>query len=285
MTLRPGRVALAAALVLWGSAVSARAQDTSKPAVPHEDHSAHQRPPQPEPPPAGLPPITDADRAAAFPPLDGGHAVHDDGVNYFVRFDRVEWQTGSASTGSWDNASWIGGDINRLWVRSEGRADQRRIAAAYGEALVGRAIHPWWDVVAGVRQDFRPGPARTWAAVGVQGVAPYWFDVQATAYIGESGRTLVRVETEYELLFTNRLILQPGVEMEVHGKSDPARGIGSGLSSLDAGLRLRYEVRRELAPYLGVAWNRKFFGTADLAEAAGDEIGRTQLVLGLRMWL
>ena len=102
------------------------------------------------------------------------------------------------------------------------------LAEAQAHAPYGRAIHRWWDVVAGVRQDFRPGPARTWAAVGVQGLAPYWFEVEATAYIGESGRTHFRFETEYELLLTNRLVLQPLVELEIYGKSDPERGIGAG---------------------------------------------------------
>ena len=139
-------------------------------------------------------------------------------------------------------------------------------------------------MVAGVRQDFRPGPARTWAAIGLQGLAPYWFEVEATAYIGESGRTHFRVETEYELLLTNRLILQPLVELEIYGKSDPERGIGTGLSSGDAGLRVRYELRREFAPYIGVTWNRKFFGTGDFAQAAGEDTGGARVATGVRVW-
>jgi copper resistance protein B len=102
-----------------------------------------------------------------------------------------------------------------------------------------------------VRQDFRPGDPQTWAAVGIQGLAPYWFEVEATGYVGAGGRTAAKLEVEYELLFTNRLILQPLVELELYGKSDPERGIGRGLSSLETGLRLRYEIRREFAPYVG----------------------------------
>ena len=130
----------------------------------------------------------------------------------------------------------------------------------------------------------RPGPAQTWAAVGVQGLAPYWFNVEATAYVGAAGRTHFRFETEYELLLTNRLILQPLVEVEVYGKSDPERGIGTGLSTADAGLRLRYEVRREFAPYVGLVWSRQFFGTADLAEATGGRSGGARLAVGIRLW-
>jgi copper resistance protein B len=151
-------------------------------------------------------------------------------------------------------------------------------------ALYGRAIRRWWDVLVGVRQDFRPGPARTWAAVGVQGLAPYWFEIEATAYIGESGRTHFRFETEYELLLTNRLVLQPLVELEIYGKSDPERRIGAGLGSAAAGLRLRYEIRREFAPYIGVTWNQKFFGTRDFARAAGEDTGGARVAAGVRVW-
>lgn len=254
-----------------------------KPAPP-QDHATDQKPDQPEPPP-GLPPINDADRAAAFPELNGQHTVHDDAVHYYVLFDRIEWQAGEGVTaGKWDNSGWIGKDVNRFWFRTEGEAEEGDLASAQAHALYGRAIHRWWDLVVGVRQDFRPGPQRTWAAVGVQGLAPYWFQLEATAYVGESGRTHFRFETEYDLLFTNRLILQPRGELELYGKSDPERGIGAGLSSMEAGLRLRYEFRRELAPYVGVTWNRKFFGTADLAESAGDAKSRTKLALGVRVW-
>jgi uncharacterized protein involved in copper resistance len=116
---------------------------------------------------------------------------------------------------------------------------------------------PGIGIVGGVRQDFRPGPAQTWAAFGVQGLAPYWFDIEATGYIGASGRTHARFEVEYELLFTNRLVLQPLFEAELVSKSDPERGVGAGLSTTDLGFRLRYEIRREFAPYLGITWSTK----------------------------
>jgi copper resistance protein B len=250
-----------------------------------EDHSAHQSPPARQVLPPGIPPITDADRAAAFPTLNGQHTVHDDAIHYYVLFDQLEWQAGDGVTGvAWDTRGWIGRDVSRFWFRTEGEGEEGRLGTADVHALFGRAIGRWWDVVAGVRQDFGPGPARTWAAVGIQGLAPYWFEVEATAYVGASGRTQFRLETEYELLLTNRLILQPLAEVELFGKSDPERGIGAGLSSADAGLRLRYEIRRELAPYVGVAWHRKFFGTADQAEAAGEQTGGARLALGVRLW-
>lgn len=269
-----------------GHAGQGSSQEKPKPTTTtQQDHSVHQKPAEQKQYPAGIPPITDEDRAAAFPELNGQHTVHDDAVHYYVLFDQLEWQTGDGvRAGSWDNRGWIGKDVNRFWFRTEGEAEDGDLAEAQAHAFFGRAIHRWWDLVVGVRQDFRPGPQRTWAAVGIQGLAPYWFEVEATAYIGEAGRTHFRLETEYELLFTNRLVLQPLVELEIYGKSDPERGTGSGLSSGEVGLRLRYEFRREFAPYLGATWSRKFFGTADLAEAAGEETSGARLALGVRVW-
>ena len=252
----------------------------------HEDHSAHQKPTEQKQYPADVPPLTDADRAAAFPQLDeAGHTVHDRAMHYYVLFDQIEFQAGRGIAAvNWDNRGWIGGDVDRFWFRTEGDAEEGDFEEAQLHGLYGRAIHRWWDVVAGVRQDFAPGPSRTWAAVGIQGLAPYFFEVEATAYIGESGRTHIRLETEYELLLTNRLVLQPLVEIEIFGKSDPERRIGAGLSSGEFGLRLRYEIRREFAPYLGITWNRKFFGTADFAEAAGEDTGGARFATGVRLW-
>jgi copper resistance protein B len=251
--------------------------------APQGDHSAHQAPER-APLPPFIPPITDEDRRAAFPDV-AGHAVHDNAINYFVLFDQLEWQGSGKGGLSWDNTGWVGQDRDRFWFRTEGEAADGRLEHGEAHLLYGRAIARWWDVVAGVRQDVRPGPAQTWAAVGIQGLAPYWFEIEGTAYVGAGGRTQFRLETEYEVLLTNRLILQPLVELQVYGKADPERGIGAGLSSADAGLRLRYVLRRELAPYVGVTWNRTFFGTRDLAKSAGDRTGGARLAVGIRLWL
>jgi copper resistance protein B len=248
-----------------------------------QDHSQHQHPPVSTEPQPAMPPITDEDRAAAFPDVRG-HGVHDNAVNYFVLFDQLEWQTGGGDGVNWDTKGWVGRDLDRLWFRSEVESADGRVDEAETHVMYGRAFARWWEVVGGVRQDFRPGPARTWAAIGLQGLAPYWFEVEATAYVGASGRTALRLETEYELLLTNRLIVQPLIEVNIHGKSDPERGIGAGLSTIDTGFRLRYEVRREVAPYIGVTWNRKFGKTADFAKAAGDEVGSARFVVGARVW-
>jgi copper resistance protein B len=238
--------------------------------------------------PSGRPPfiapITEQDRKAAFPDV-GGHAVHDTAMNYQVLFDQLEWQSGGhASDVNVDTRGWVGRDRDRFWFRAEGNSDDGRVGEAQAHALYGRQFARWWDVVAGVRQDFSPGPQRTWAALGVQGLSPYWFDIEATAYVGASGRTHARLEVQYELLITNRLVLQPLVELEIVGKSDPERGVGSGVSESEAGFRLRYEFRRELAPYIGLVWNNKWGKTADFARAAGENIRGARFVSGLRLW-
>jgi copper resistance protein B len=257
------------------------APQSSAPTARPDDHSQHQSPP---PLPSFVSPVNDADRQAVFPDVKG-HTVHDTSVNYFVLFDQFEWQTGSgADVFNWDTKGWIGQDRNRFWFRSEGDRSDGRTEQAQTNLLFGRAIARWWDVTAGVRLDTLPDTPRSALALGVQGLAPYWFEVEASAYIEPSGRTHVRFETEYDLLITNRLVLQPLVEFEVYGRDDRERLIGTGLSTGELGLRLRYEFRREFAPYVGVVWTRKFFGTADQARAAGEDVAGTRLAVGLRTW-
>ena len=176
-------------------------------------------------------------------------------------------------------------DRNRLWFRTEGEVAGGTFEQAQTNLLYGRSVSRWWDVTAGVRLDTLPDTPRTAVAVGVQGLAPYWFEVEASAYVEFSGRTHVRVETEYDLLLTNRLVLQPLVEFEIYGRADPERGIDSGLSTGELGLRLRYEFRREFAPYIGVVWKRKFFGTADYAEAASERTSGIRFAAGVRVWM
>ncbi|MCX2545376.1 copper resistance protein B [Pseudomonas sp. COW5] len=231
-----------------------------------------------------IPKLTDADRAAVFT-SHGGHQVHDSAINTYFLADKLEWQNGDdASTLAWDLSGWIGGDIDRLWLRSEGERSNGKTEDAEIQALWGHAISPWWDVVSGVRQDFKPGAPQSWAAFGLQGMALYNFEAEATAFLGENGQSAVRLEGDYDILLTNRLILQPTAELNVYGKNDPQRGIGSGLANTEAGLRLRYEIRREFAPYIGVTWNRNYGNTADYAREEGEDRSEARLVLGVRMW-
>ncbi|MCU0092181.1 copper resistance protein B [Pseudomonas koreensis] len=231
-----------------------------------------------------IPALTDADRAAVFT-SHAGHQVHDSAINTYFLADKLEWQDADdASTLAWDLSGWIGGDVDRLWLRSEGERSNGKTEDAEIQALWGHAISPWWDVVSGVRQDFKPGAPQTWAAFGLQGMALYNFEAEATAFIGENGQSAVRLEGDYDILLTNRLILQPTAELNIYGKNNPQRGIGSGLANTEAGLRLRYEIRREFAPYIGVTWNRTYGHTADYAREEGEDRSEARLVLGVRLW-
>ncbi|QQP97223.1 copper resistance protein B [Lysobacter enzymogenes] len=245
-------------------------------APPRADATAQPREP--------IPAVTDADRIAAFPPISL-HMQHAPEFNHMIvvnRLEAVDADRGSAQ--AWEGQAWFGSDTDRLWLRSEGERERGRTESANLEALYGRAISPWWDVVAGVRHDFRPQRGQSWAAFGVQGLSPYKFEVSATAYLGERGQTALNLEAEYELLLTNRLILQPLVEVEFYGKDDPRRETGAGLSTAEAGLRLRYEISRKFAPYVGVSWERAFGDTADYRRAHGERVEDTRLVAGVRLW-
>jgi len=231
-----------------------------------------------------IPLLTDADRAAAAPP-PAGHAVHDNSIQSFVLVDRLEaWNADHRTGTAWEALAWVGTDLNRLWLRSEGERVDGRTESADLEVLYGRSVATWWDVVTGIRHDFKPGASQDFVALGVIGLAPQKFEVEATAYIGERGQTAARFEAEYDLLLTNRLILQPLVEANLYGKDDAKRGIGSGLGTIEAGLRLRYEFTREFAPYIGIVRERAFGGTADFRRAEGEDIDDTRLVAGFRFW-
>ena len=231
-----------------------------------------------------IPALTDADREAARPP-EHDHPVHDNTVHSKVLFNRLEAFDADHGNGlAWEGQAWIGTDADKLWLRSEGERVDGRTESADLEVLYGRPIARWWEVVGGVRHDFKPGASQDWAAIGVVGIAPYKFEVEATAYIGASGRTAARIEAEYELLLTNRLILQPLVEANFNGKDDERRGIGSGLSTMEAGLRLRYEVHRKFAPYIGIVHERAFGDTADFRRALGEDKSDTRIVAGVRAW-
>ncbi len=231
-----------------------------------------------------IPVVTDADRAAAVPPAKG-HSVHDNTIQNYTLIDRLElWDADPGTGQAWEALAWIGTDLNRLWLRSEGERTAGHTESADLEVLYGRSIAPWWDVVAGIRHDFKPGASQDFAAFGVVGLAPYKYEVEATVYIGQSGQTAARFEAEYETLITNRLILQPLIEVTLYGKDDPRRGVGSGLSTVEAGLRLRYEFTRRFAPYIGVVRERAFGSTADFRKAEGEGIGDTRMVAGVRIW-
>ena len=212
--------------------------------------------------------------------------MHADGHHFgSLLVDRLESvQTRDNTSTEYDLHAWYGGDYDRAVLKAEGDYDGGRIQDAHTDLLWGHAVAAYWDTQLGVRYDSGVGPERSWLAFGVQGLAPYWFEVDIAAYLGEGGRSALRLEAEYELLLTQKLILQPRIEANIYGKRDAARELGSGLSDLAAGVRLRYEIRRELAPYLGIERAAKFGGTADHAREAGERTRETRLVAGLRFW-
>ncbi|WP_068879196.1 copper resistance protein B [Phenylobacterium sp. CCH12-B4] len=172
-----------------------------------------------------------------------------------------------------------------LVVKSEGEGARRQgLERAELQAVYARAIGPYFNLQAGVRHDFKPTPSRTFATVGVEGVAPYWFKLDSAVYLSNQGEVLARFKGSYDLRFTQRLILQPDVEMNFSAQNSRQLRLGSGLTDVEAGLRLRYEIRREFAPYVGVLWQRKFGDTADFARAEGERAGSTSLVVGVRAW-
>jgi copper resistance protein B len=241
---------------------------TTNAAAQHQHHDMSTMPSTTTPVPA----LTDADREAAKGPKHD-HPVHDNTVHSLVLFNRLEASDDDGL--AWEGQAWIGTDTDKLWLRSDGERVDGRTHASDLEVLYGKPISPWWDVLAGVRHDFKPGASQDWAAIGIVGTAPYKIHVEATAYLGPSGRTSARIEAEYDVLLTNRLILQPLVELNAYGEDDPARGIDAGAPTLEAGLRLRYELHRQFAPYVGVVHEEAFGG-----EGGSD----TRVVAGVRVW-
>jgi len=211
---------------------------------------------------------------------------HGDTRQFYVMADRLEVQSAEeGETLVWDGNAWYGGDVNKLWLKSEGdyslEADELEEAEA--QALWSHAISPYFDLQGGVRYDLEP-KGRTHAVLGIQGLAPYWFEVDAAAFLSSEGDLTARMEAEYEFRLTQRLILEPRVEAELSAQDIPELETGSGLNSLNAGLRLRYEIVREFAPYVGVEWQGSFGGTADYLEAAGEDTDRAVFVAGVRAW-
>ena len=199
-----------------------------------------------------------------------------------VLFDRFEYVKSGSSEGlAYEAQAWFGGTYDRAVLKAEGEIESGKLKEAQTELLWGHAVSTFWDTQLGVRFDHGEGQKRQWLAFGVQGLSPYWFDIDATAYVGSGGRTALSLSAEYELLITQKLVLQPRVEVNFYGKKDEAREIGSGLSDGTAGLRLKYEVSRQFVPYIGVEWTGKFGQTANFARSAGESTRETKFVAGV----
>ena len=270
------------------------AEETSISAQPATSHTGHGAAASDTAAPQGVAPPAPSDHAAeafydpaAMARARAAMTKENGGMSFSqLMIDRLEYRAQKGSNGyHWEGEGWIGGDINRLAVTSEGDgAAGGGLESAEVQGLYSRALDPWWNLVAGVRRDFRPRPRRTYATIGIEGLAPYWFELEAQAFLSEKGDAHLRLEGDYDQRITQRLILQPAAEINIAAQNVPELGIGSGLSDVELGLRLRYEFAREFAPYVGVNWERKLGGSARYARAAGERASVTSLVVGVRFW-
>lgn len=220
-------------------------------------------------------------------PAEWNKPIHDDKPHNFVLIDRLEYgDVEGTNNYLWDAQGWIGGDIHKLWLKTEGEGPMHGGSPEETEfqALYNRAISPFWNAQAGLRYDVNPNPDRGFAVLGLQGLAPYWFETDISTFVSEDGDISLRGEFEYELLLTQKLILQPRAEINVAAQDVPEYGVGSGLNSTEMGLRLRYEFVREFAPYVGVRWEQTYDETKDLAREEGESTSSTAFVIGLRAW-
>ncbi|MBN8899443.1 MAG: copper resistance protein B [Rhodospirillales bacterium] len=185
----------------------------------------------------------------------------------------------------WDGQGWSGTDYDKIWIKTEGLLTKKsQLEDSQQTILYSRAVSTYFDLQGGVRVDADSRTSRTWAAFGVQGLAVYFFDLEATVYASDGGHFAARFAASYDLLLTQRLILQPQIEMNLYSKSDPGRLVGSGLSNIEAGLRLRYEISRKFAPYIGVHYEGQFGQTATLLRHEGENPNAVAFVFGVRSW-
>ncbi|HEX8300038.1 copper resistance protein B [Sphingomonas sp.] len=211
---------------------------------------------------------------------------HGGGTFSQIIFNIAEYQAGKRADGfRWEGEGWFGGDINRLVVKTEGEATfGEGVESAEVQGLYSRAIDPYFNVQVGVRHDFEPGRPATYATVGIEGLAPYWFEVEGALFLSTRGDLLARAEGYYDQRITQRVILQPRVEFNLSAQDVPASRIGAGLVDVELGLRLRYEISREFAPYVGVAYEAKTGRTANFSRVAGEDPTSANFVVGVRFW-
>jgi copper resistance protein B len=214
-----------------------------------------------------------------------GMPMMDDAAIGHVLLEQLEdrWD-GSDHSFRYDGQGWYGTDDEKIWAKSEGQVDDRgRFGDGQHELLYDRATSTFFDLQAGVRVDADSGPTRAWAALGVQGLAVYFVDVEATAYASGRG-VAARLKASYDLLIAQRLILQPEAEFNLYSASDRERDVGSGLPDIDAGLRLRFEITRKFAPYVGVSYQGRFGQAAAFAHRDNNSTSDARLAFGVRTW-
>lgn len=239
------------------------------------------------------PPVPTANAADAFygrAAMDMGRhhleEFHGDQKFFQVLNNIAEYRAGKGADGyGWESEAWYGGDINRFWLKTEGEGVfGEGIESAEVQALYSHAIDPYWNVQGGLRYDFKPNPSRVYATVQLEGLAPSFFDVEGALFLSNKGELSARVGGYYDQRITQRLILQPRVEFDFAAQNSREIGVGAGLSKAEFGARLRYDIRREFAPYIGVQYERAFGRTASYRRAEGEKAGALQLLIGVRTW-
>jgi len=279
---------------LLAAASLANAQEEHDGHHEHQGHSMHQGPvmaPARKEAPAPVPP-SDHAADAFFDPAAMARArralrreAGGMGASMLM-LDRLEWRPAQGADGyAWEVEGWTGGDLDRLAIKSRGEGlSGRRLEKAEVQLGWSHALDPWFNLRAGVRQDFRPSPRRTQAVLAIEGLAPYWFEVEGEIFLSHKGEVTGRAEASHDMRLTQRLILQPAAELTLSAQAMSDLHQGAGITSAELGLRLRYEIRREFAPYVGLHWERRFGRAADRARAEGEKPGDLRLVTGVRFW-
>lgn len=203
----------------------------------------------------------------------------DDPLLSKVTIDQLEYQDNSEKNIAWDANLWIGKDLNKLYFYSEAEKPKGAVIQSENQLVYSRAIAPFWDIQAGVGYDKVASNSQNWAVLAIQGLAPYFFETRGALLIGDDGNLGLRLDAEYEALFSQKLILTPSISFNAYSKDNLSMGIGKGLSNITAGMRLRYEIRREFAPYVGLEWSKNFGNTADMSP-----LDEGYAVAGVRVW-
>lgn len=211
-----------------------------------------------------------------------GHDAHGSAIFNMIRIE-ADFADVDGGLWTWDVDGWVGGDVERVWLRSQGEVKNGELDSAEAQAFYGWNVDPFWDVLLGFRQDFEPD-GETWLAGGIVGLAPYFFETEVTAFLSTGGDAALRFEQSFDLLITQRLIAEPHVELNLYAQDMPSRGIGAGFSDIEAGFQLRYEITRKIAPYIELVWERDLGETAGITRAAGADVEETTIRLGLRVW-
>lgn len=212
-------------------------------------------------------------------------SIKDDPVLSVITIDQLEVRTTNGEDSLvWEMDAWIGQDLNKFWIKAEGERVNKKTQSSELQLLYSKAVTSFWDIQFGIKKDFLPKPSRNWGVIAAKGIAPYLFEVDASLFIGHSGRVAARLEAEYEYMLTQKWVLSPEAELNIFTKDDESTGSGKGLSDIELGLRLRYEIRREFAPYVGINWEKKYGNTADFSRSEGEDTQGTQIVAGVRFW-